>query len=160
MSANTAPFGLGSSGLAVNAAVYNTNIGRQWIINGAHWRLLKATLALATPQRQVFITALSGTGPTYSAGTTTTVDDFRVVGFGKSDQVALAAGDFFLGQTSGFGEAISSAAIVAGAALAPSATAGAVVTATAATLAGVCGIALTAAGGAAATIGVRIVNLT
>jgi hypothetical protein len=160
MSANNAPFALGSSGLAANAAVYNVNLGRKWTINGADWRLLKAANTLATPQRQVFISALSGTAPTYVANTTVTLDDLRVVAFGKSDQVALALGDFFLGQVSGYGEAISAAAIVAGAALAPSTVAGAVITATAATLSGVCAIALTAAGAGAQTIGTRIIHLS
>lgn len=160
MSANSAPFALGSSGLAANASVYNTNLGRQWMINGANWRLLKAATAktAAEVRYSPLVTALSGGLPTYSVDTTTGAASFLGVAFGKSDQVALAAGDFFLGQTSGYGEATSAAAIAAGAMIGTSTTAGKIDDA-GVTAPLMMGVSLESAAAADELVGIRIVNL-
>lgn len=158
MAANAAPFAIGSSGLAINAAVYNANINRQWMINGAAWRLGKAGAALATPSRQTLVTTLSGGLPTGTLNTTAIADNFLVYGVCRAGQVALALGDFVLVQTSGYTETISSAAIAAGAVLATSATAGQVVTG-AAGVGGHFAIALEAAAGAGEFVGSRLINL-
>lgn len=160
MSANSAPFALGSSGLAANASVYNTNLGRQWMINGANWRLVKATAAMTTTavRYSPLVTALSGGLPTYAVATSTTAADYLAIGFGKSDQVALAAGDFFLVQTSGFTEATSAAAIAAGALIGTSTTAGKIDDATI-TAPTAMGVALESAAAADELVGIRIIHL-
>ena len=160
MAANSAPFAPGSSGLAANLATYATNLGRQWMINGAQWRLVKAATAKTAAEARYspFVTALSGGLPTYAADTTTGAGSYLGVGFGKSDQVALAASDVFLVQTSGYGEATSAAAIAAGAMIGTSTTAGKIDDA-GITAPLMMGVALEAAAAADELVGIRIVNL-
>jgi hypothetical protein len=160
MSANNAPFALGSSGLAANAATYSVNLGRQWMINGAMWRLLKAATAKTAAEARYspFVSAVSGGLPTYVVDTTTGAGSYLGAGFGKSDQVALAAGDFFLGQTSGYGEATSAAAIAAGAMIGTSTTAGKIDDA-GITAPLMMGISLESAAAADELVAIRIVNL-
>ncbi len=161
MSANNAPFALGSSALASNASTYNTNLGRQWMINGANWRLVKSTGALtaAEVRNSPLVTTLVSGVPTYLAARTTGAASYLGVGFGKSDQVALAAGDFFLVQTSGYCDATSADAIAAGAMVGTSTTAGKIddATITAPTM---MGIALEAAAAADEAVAIRVVNLS
>lgn len=161
MSANNAPFELGSSGLATNYATYATNLGRQWMINGANWRLVKAATAKTAAEARYspFVTTLSGGLPTYIVDTTTSAASYLGIGFGKSTQVALAAGDVFLVQTSGFGEATSAAAIAAGAMIGTSTTAGKIddVGVTAPLM---MGVSLESAAAADELVGIRIVCLS
>lgn len=158
MSANNAPFAIASSALAINGAVNNVNLGRQWIINGAGWRLVKAAGALTLPGRKLLVSAISGGLPTYIATTTVTANDYLGVGFAPAGQVTLATGDAFLVQTSGYGEGISAAAIAAGAAVGASTTAGKIDDASI-TAVGTFGISLESAAGADENVGIRIVNL-
>ena len=161
MAANSAPFAPGSNGLAANLAVYATNLGRQWMINGANWRLVKAATAKTAAQARYspFVTTLSGGLPTYLVDTTTGAASFLGVGFGKSDQVALAASDVFLVQTSGYGEATSADAIAAGAMIGTSTTAGKIDDA-GVTAPLMMGVSLESAAAADELVGIRIVNLS
>lgn len=160
MSANNAPFALGSSGLAANASVYATNLGRQWMINGAMWRLVKAATAKTAAEARYspFVTTLVSGAPSYLADTTTGAGSYLGVGFGKSDQVALSASDFFLVQTSGYAEATSADAIAAGAMIGTSTTAGKIDDA-GITAPLMMGVSLEAAAGADELVAIRIVNL-
>lgn len=161
MAANSAPFAPGSSGLAANLAVYATNLGRQWMINGANWRLVKSTGALTAAEVRYapLVTTLVSGAPSYLAARTTDAASYLGVGFGKSDQVALAANDVFLVQTSGYGEATSADAIAAGAMIGTSTTAGKIddATITAPTM---MGVALESAAAADELVAIRIVNLS
>lgn len=157
MSANSAPFAIGDTGFAAFGEVYETNLGRQWMINGAYWRLLRSAGAFPAPGRDVFITGIAGGLPTYEAALTVTPSALTPVGVAHASQRPLTAGDYFLGQTSGYGEVISAAAIVAGAALGTSATSGAA--ATSAVLGAQFAVALEAAAAAGEFVGVKFMKM-
>lgn len=158
MAATSPPFQPGSKGLAANNSVYQGNLGRSWIVDGAAWRLVKTANALTSCGRFCLVTAVSGGLPTWIVDTTTSANNKLVIGVLKSTQVNLAAGDYCLVQVSGFAEVISAAAIADKAAISTSTTAGKADDATS-TVGDTFAYALESAAGADEAVAVRIVNL-
>lgn len=155
MSTPLVPFTPGQKALAANGDAYEVNIGNLYQdAQGKKFRLCKATAALTTMGRALVASAGSSGLPTFIVTTTTTAADPLAIGGCVAAQVDLAAGDYFLVQTGGFGELISAAAIAAGAAIGASTTAKKVDDATM-TAAGTIAVALEAATGADENVAVR-----
>lgn len=92
------------------------------------YRLVKASALLTNPQSGVLVTALTAGAPTWIVTSTTTANDYTVVGvctptINGATTGTIPANAFFLVIVSGYSTVVSSAAIVAGQFLVSSTTA-------------------------------------
>lgn len=121
MSAESAPFALGSSGLAAYSTSYTTNLGRVYVINGRQLKLIKTSAALATIPKQVAVDAGTTTF-TNTCAAVSAAANHRFLGIFDTTQVDLASGDFALVIAGGMATAVCGAATTAGNALVTAAT--------------------------------------
>lgn len=143
---------------AGNPGVIAALLGKTYVKDGKTYRFVKAAGTLTSLGRKALVSAQSGGLPTYSVTTSTTANDYTVIGGCVATQANVVAGDGLLVQIGGFGELLSAAAIAAGAPIGCSTTAGKVDDATI-TEGGSMAIALEAAAGADENVGCRFVNL-
>lgn len=143
---------------AGNAGVIAALLGKTYVKDGKTYRFVKTAAALTSMGRRAYVSAQSGGLPTYAINTTTTANDYTVIGGAVADQADTASGDGLLLQIGGFGELRSAGAIAAGAPVGTSTTAGEVDDATI-TEGGSMAVALESAAGADESVGVRFINL-
>lgn len=161
------PMGVGDRS---SQSVHAADLGKVYLVNGKFYRLVKAVSTIAAPGKIVFTTAVTAGQPTWSVDQTTTQNDYKIACVADPAQVALTAGDYFLGQTSGTAACLTSdQAAVAGDPIGTATVAGRVqgtatatslvATTSAFTLATRLGVLLVAATAASATVYVRIDRL-
>ena len=112
------PLGVGDCSNDANLA---GDLGKVYRVGANHYRLVKAAADIATAAKKVLVTATSSGVPTWSVNTSTTANDYTVVGVvpstitGRVTSTTITSGDYFLIQCSGNCKIISAAAMLSAA---------------------------------------------
>lgn len=112
MAANYPPIAPGTKS---NNSALAADLGKEWVIDGCRWRLVKADASLTCAKKYVAYKTDMSTGIVDALAAAE--HRGQTAGLCHPNQVAVADGDYFLVQRSGYGTAVADEAVAAHAAI-------------------------------------------